>query len=127
MRCNRRNKVTFYYALYETKEPITDEWGEMTSDQQVRYGKPVYCRGNVSPAKNVDAVQVFGTELNYDKAIVMSDTKLPVDENSILWVDTLPELDEDGKTTTPHDYIVKRIAKSKNSVAIAISKVDVGV
>lgn len=125
MRCLRRNKVPFYYALFESKEPILDEFDEDTGDQQVTYGKPVRCRGNVSPAKNVDTVQVFGTDLGYDKAIVMSDPQTPIDENAVLWVDTLPELDENGDTETPHDYIVKRVARSLNSVTIAISKVEV--
>ena len=43
---------------------------------------------------------------------------IPIDENSILWVDQLD-------TTEDHDYIVKRVAKSLNVVSIAIAKVDV--
>ena len=37
----------------------------------------------------------------------------------------LPILAEDGSTETPHDYIVKKVARSLNSVTIAISKVVV--
>jgi hypothetical protein len=42
-----------------------------------------------------------------------------------MWVDTLPHLNEDGSTDTPHDYIVKKVARSLNGVSIAISKVRV--
>ena len=57
----------------------------------------------------------------------------PIDEYSVLWVDTVPLLnedgslvkDEEGNVVTPHDYIVKKIAKSMNSVSIAICKVNV--
>ena len=44
---------------------------------------------------------------------------------SVLWVDTMPELDEQGKTETPFDYIVVKVAKSLNVVNVAIRKVDV--
>lgn len=32
---------------------------------------------------------------------------------------------DDGEVITPHDYIVKKVAKSLNSVSVAISKVTV--
>ena len=56
-----------------------------------------------------------------------------IDEYTVLWVDTAPRVDEtgalvtndDGEVVTPHDYIVKKVAKSLNSVSIAISKVVV--
>ncbi len=53
-------------------------------------------------------------------------SKFPMAASSIFWIDTLPEIAEDGTTTTPHDYIVKQIATSLNSVSIAVSKVNVG-
>jgi hypothetical protein len=34
-------------------------------------------------------------------------------------------LNDDGTTETPHDYVVKKVARSLNSVSIAISKVAV--
>ena len=52
-------------------------------------------------------------------------TKFPITATSILWIDTLPEIAEDGSTETPHDYIVKQVATSLNSVSIAVSKVNV--
>jgi hypothetical protein len=70
-------------------------------------------------------VQQFGVSENYDKVIVLDDKNAPIDEHSILWVDTLPYLNEDGTTDTPHDYIVKKIARSLNGVSIAIRKVSV--
>ena len=57
----------------------------------------------------------------------------PIDEYTVLWIDTVPQVDEDGalatndenEVITPHDYIVKKVARSLNSVSIAISKVNV--
>ena len=56
-----------------------------------------------------------------------------INEYSVLWVDTMPELDENGKlvkdgngqVVTPYDYVVKKVAPSLNSISIAISKVNV--
>jgi hypothetical protein len=68
----------------------------------------------------------FGDSESYDKVIVLDDANTPIDEYSILWVDTLPLLNGDGSTDTPHNYVVKKVAKSLNSgVTIAISKVSV--
>jgi hypothetical protein len=49
----------------------------------------------------------------------------PIDEYSVLWIDKLPQLNEDGTTDTPYDYIIQRVAKSLNSISIAVSKVTV--
>ena len=125
MHCMRKNKVKFYYALFKHREDVEDEYGNPTGGQNVFHGDPVFCKANISPAKNADVVQLFGTDVNYDKVIVMDRPDIPIDENSVLWVDRLPELDEEGKTETPFDYIIRKIARSLNSVTIAIAKVDV--
>ena len=67
----------------------------------------------------------FGESESYDKVIVLDDRDAPIDEHSILWVDTPPLLNEDGTTDTPYDYTVRRVARSLNGVSIAIKKVDV--
>ena len=64
----------------------------------------------------------FGIELNYDKVLVAESVSF--DENSLLWIDVAPVIELDGSTQTPPDYVVKRIAKSLNSVAVAVTKVD---
>ena len=123
MRCLRRNKVKFAYALFDRTETHYDEYGNETSEPDVTHCHPVFAKANISPAKNADIIQLFGTDVNYDKVIVMKES--PIDENAILWVDTLPETNVDGTTNTPHDYIVRKVARSINSVSIAIAKVDV--
>ena len=65
--------------------------------------------------------------------IVMDNNSPNIDEYTVLWVDTIPKLDsnsllllnEDGSVVTPHDHIVKKVARSVNSVSVAISKVNV--
>ena len=120
-----RNKRKFYYASYiDTNERI-DEYGNFTGEYDVIYGNPIEVKGNISSANGETQVRQFGESESYDKVIVLDNPKTPINEYSILWVDTLPHLNEDGTTDTPHDYIVKRVAGSLNSVSIAISKVKV--
>ena len=125
MRCLARNKRLFYYATLDSETPHEDEWGNVTSEYDPHYGKPVESYGNISPAHNVDTVNMFGVELKYDKSLVMCPADVPIDEYCVLWVDTMPTLKQDGSTDTPHDYVVRRIARSINSVTIALAKVDV--
>ena len=115
----------FYYAKYENNNEIIDEYGNATGQYEVVYGNPVKMQGNVSSAKGEVQSQQFGESESYDKVIVLDDRNVPIDEHSILWVDILPTLNENGITETPHDYIVKQVARSLNSVSIAISKVNV--
>ena len=133
MRCMDRNKVAFFYALYESREPIVDEYGNVTGEYDVKHGNPKKCFANISAAMGETQTQQFGGSESYDKVIVMDNGAPPIDEYSVLWVDTEPKLNEDGSLTvdedgnviTPHDYIVKKVAKSLNNVLIAISKVNV--
>lgn len=125
MRCMVRNKSKFYYASYIGETEITDEYGNGTGEYTLAYEKPIETFGNVSAAQGEMQNRQFGESESYDKVIVLDDKNTSIDEYSILWVDTLPRLNEDGSTDTPHDYVVKKVAKSLNGISIAISKVDV--
>lgn len=133
MRCMNRNKVNFFYALYERKEALTDEYGNTTGEFEVIHGKPLQYSANISAAKGETQTRQFGENEVYDKVIVADNTAPPIDEYSVLWIDTLPQLDDSGslvkdefgKVVTPYDYIVTKVARSLNSVSIAVSKVKV--
>lgn len=122
MRCMVRNKARFYYASYVGETPIIDEYGNATGEYEVSYTNPIEVFGNVSAAQGETENRQFGESESYDKVIVLDDRNAPIDEHSILWVDTLPHPDVNG---IPHDYIVKKVARSLNSVSIAIRKVNV--
>ena len=126
MRVLLRNKVSFYYALYEGKQEVIDEQGFYTGETKLSYTKPIACLANISAAQGRTETLAFGDNLSYDKTMVFDiEFFPPIDESSVLWVDVLPELDDEGNTSTPYDYIVRRVAKSLNGVSVAISKVDV--
>lgn len=128
-----RNKSKFYYALFERKIPKVDEYGNNTGEYEVRWQKPLKYLANISAAKGETSTRQFGESENYDRVIVMSNNSPKIDEYTVLWVDTVPKLDsngllllnEDGSVVTPHDHIVKKVARSINSVSIAISRVNV--
>jgi hypothetical protein len=118
-----RNKVTIYYALYQNKVPILDEDGNETGEYETGYSNPVKFRIRVSPNKGDSSEQVFGKSLDYDRVMNTTEKRFQVDEYSILWVDKVPEIKEDGSTDTPHDFTVVRVAKDINEWLFAIKKV----
>ena len=123
MKTMERNKVPFWYLLYDRKEAVKDEDGNETSDYRVVYKEAVFQRENISAATGSAQVEQFGNFISYDKVIVTDDLCCPIDENTVLFIDKEPEYDEDGNPL--YDYIVKRVAKSLNSISYAVSKVNV--
>lgn len=87
------------------------------------YQTPIAARANISAATGSAQVEQFGNYAGYDKVIVTDDMSCPIDENTVLFIDKEPDYDEDG--TPLYDYIVKRVARSLNSVSYAVSKVSV--
>lgn len=108
-----RNKQEFRYAVPTgEKEPIVDKQGNLTGEYTGRYSEPVTWKGNISAGSgNVEAAP-FGSEITYDRIIVLAGDIPPIDENCKVWFDG-------------QQYIVKAVAKSLNGVSIAIRKVDV--
>jgi hypothetical protein len=125
MRTLARNQIRIFYANYRDKVPLKDEYGNLTGEYDIAYDNPVEIRANVSAARGEATTRQFGDEESYDRVIVLDDPGFPITVTSILWIDTLPEIAKDGSTNTPHDYIVKQVATSLNSVSIAVSKVNV--
>jgi len=133
MKCMERNKVKFSYALYERREDLLDSYGNKTGEFAVTHGNPLEYSANISGAKGETQTRQFGENEVYDKVIVMDDSAPPIDEYSVLWIDTMPQLDENGalatdekgKVLTPYDYIVTKVARSLNSVSVAVRKVVV--
>lgn len=145
MRTLKRNKQTIYYCLFEGKVPILDEYGNETTEYIVQFSDPVRLDANVSAAIGYSQTEQFGNSMDYDKVIVTGWMECPIDENSVLFIDKEPEFTEvstnriiesttlyGDDTVLPetvsvpvYDYVVRRVAKSLNSISIAASKVVV--
>lgn len=122
MRNARINQKTIYYATYQDNIPIMDGDYE-TGEYESGYSNPIEVKMNVSASKGEAIVQPFGTDVSYSKVLCTCDMDLPIDENTVLWVDIAPTLNEDGSTDTEHDYKVVRVAKGLQNVLYAIEKV----
>ena len=123
MKTMERNKTPFWYLLYDKKVPVMDDDGNETGDYRVIYKEAVQRKENISAATGSAQVEQFGNFISYDKVIVTDDLSCPIDENSVLFIDKEPEYDPEGNPL--YDYIVKRVAKSLNSISYAVSKVNV--
>lgn len=123
MKTLKRNQVSLWYLLYDHKEPVKDEDGNETGESQVFYKAAVQMYANVSAATGTAQVEQFGNLAGYDKVIVTDDLTCPIDENTVLFLDKEPEYDDDGLPL--YDYLVKRVARSLNSISYAVSKVSV--
>lgn len=125
MKTLARNKIRIFYANFREKIPLKDEYGNLTGEYRIAYENPVVIRANVSAARGEATTRQFGEDEAYDRVIVMDDPNVPITVSSVFWIDSHPEINDDGSTETPYDYIVKQVAPSLNSVSIAVSKVSV--
>lgn len=124
MRTMARNRQVFYSAeLLGTTMPKDSE-GNYTEEQNT-YSVPTMHKAVITPASGRVVAEVFSAAEHYDKVITLNQNEDYLKVGSILWVDTMPELDDKGETTTPYDYIVVSVSKSLNFINVAIRKVDV--
>lgn len=127
MRILQRSAQPIYYRLYQGLNPftVTDEWGNTveTGESVIGYADPVEFRASVSPASGVSNVEQFGDLDNYDHVIVTDDMACPIDEHSLIYIGIVPT--QTGGVWSPHNYVVRRVAKSVNVVSVAVRKVDV--
>lgn len=122
MRKLKRNQRKLFYAQYNNKIPILDSDGYETGDYETGYSAPVSFYGNISAGKGSSQEEVFGKELEFSRTIYITDMTCPINEHSLIWIETEPVLKPDG-TADPDsaDYTVAtRPARSLNSIMIAI-------
>lgn len=124
MRTMTRNRRVFYQASLVEVAMAQDTDGNYT-EESYTYSDPVRCEGVISVASGAIQMQLFGATESYDKVIMLNKEEDYLVVGSVLWVDRLPEINEQGKTTTPYDYIVVKVAESLNFIHVAIRKVDV--
>ena len=125
MRTLERNKTNFYYATYIGMTDIKDDDDYYTGEKATEYSVWKPFSANISPATGTSQTEQFGNSEQYDKIIVTDILDCEIDENTVLAIDIAPN--ERTKTTDlpVYDYIVKKKAKSLNSVSYAVSKVKV--
>ena len=96
---------------------LTDGEGNYTGERGITYSEPIKIKGYVSPASGGANAEVFGTQLSYDKTIILNGIGWPIDENTVLYIDVDPQ------SESRYDYKVMGVAESLNHTTIAVSKV----
>lgn len=119
------NKRKIWYSQFTGTTANVDANGNRTGEVTRNYSNPVMLKASVSASRGSADLELFGVNLNYNKTVIVDNTTCPITETTILWVDTDPQIDNSGKATAPHDYVVRSVAKSLNNIAYAISKVNV--
>ena len=122
MLCLDQNKQTVYYALYSGKTELTDSYGNKTGEYTVTRSTPVKARMNVSASRGAADTEMFGINDAYSKTIVTDDMTTAFDTATVWWIGKTPN--NDG---TDFNFVTVRVAKSLNSVTIAISEANISV
>lgn len=112
------NTQPIFFKNLVWQEEIVNEFNNPTGSYIPIYSELKSTMLCVSPNKGSSEVEQFGSLEDYDRTATTADTSCEIDEDSVLWVDGA---DTDG----PYNYIVKLRAVWKNSVQLAIKRVEV--
>ncbi len=116
MRSLQRNWRKLYYASPQSTEPIFDEYGNETLETKTIYSEPVELNVNVSANIGEDSVNVFGAQTEYSRTVTFCGATCPLVEGSIVWFGV--------DASESHNYIVVKVADSKNGFLIALREVS---
>jgi len=113
MQTLKRNQTTYHYKTYTSMSAIVDSDGNETGEYTYTYGTLTSGKAYISASTGASAEEMFGENLNYDKVMIMK--SCPFNEYAQLWIE--------APTNGAFDYKVVKIARSLNSVTVAIQKV----
>lgn len=114
MRDLKRNQRSFYYATATGEEAIFDEYGNDTLESRTVYSAPLVSKANISANVGEEAVEIFGAQTEYSRTLSMA--KCPLKVGDKVWFDVEP--------TGEHNYIVAKVADSKNGFLVALREVS---
>ena len=118
MRDLKRNQRKLWYAVPTGTRPIVDEYGNDTLEVEMVYLPPVQLAANVSANMGQEAVEVFGSQTEYNRTICISGWECPLIENCRVWFGKDPNAVGDD-----NNYVVARVADSKNGFLVALREV----
>lgn len=116
MRSLQRNWRDLYYATPQRTESLLDEYGNETLEQKSVYSRPKKIRVCVSANVGQEAVNVFGALSDYSRTVTYFGEKCPLVEGSIVWFGV--------GVSKPHNYVVVKLADSKNGFMVALREVS---
>ena len=116
MRSLQRNCRSLYYSTLQGTESILDEYGNETLEQKKIYSDPKKLNVSVSANVGQEAVNVFGALTDYSRTVTYFGDKCPLAEGTIVWFGV--------DVSEKHNYVVVKVADSKNGFLIALREVS---
>ena len=114
-----RNKRDLWYAVTVGTESILDEYGNDTLEVRTIYGSPTLLRANVSANIGQEAVDAFGSQTEYSRTVSLTGKSSLLAEGDKVWFGVEPNTDGDN-----NNYVVARVADSKNGFLVALREVS---
>lgn len=118
MRNLHRNKRELWYALPVGSRTILDDYGNDTLEVEAVFSSPLHLRANVSANAGQEAVEVFGSQTEYSRTVSISGSVTPLVVGTRVWFGIEP-----NGAANNHNYIVARVADSKNGYLVALREV----
>ncbi len=122
MRNLERDTQEVYISRYEGTDAQVDDNGRLTGKNVPQRSKPTAFFPSVSMARGEAQGAYFGLNLDYDRVLTIDDPDFEIGEADVLWIDA--EVG-DPDAPSPHDYIVKKIARKGSYTVVAVSRVEV--
>ena len=116
MRNLQRNARTLHYASILGTEPVLDEYGNDTLEVTTLFSSPAPLKYNVSANAGQEAIAVFGPQTEYSRTVAITGGSCPLSEGCKVWFGV--------PVTEQHNYVVVKVADSKNSFLVALREVS---
>lgn len=142
MRSLKKNMQKLYYSTYSEQIEVydRDENGNVIYVEvdgkkipqklgvMAGYNKPVLFHANISAGKGSVQDSPFGSDVDYTRTISTCDMTCPIDELSLIWIESMPKYKDDGTVDADSaDYKVAAYpARGLNNIVIAIKKLPKG-
>lgn len=111
MRSLQRDWRELQYTIPVGKESILDEYGNDTLEVKTIYSEKKPLRASVSANVGQEAITVFGSLTGYSRTVTYWGVSCPLVEGSKVWFGA-------------EEYIVIKVADSKNGYLIALREVS---
>ena len=119
MRSLMRNRRPVFYKNFVKTEYEETQAGKKTGKKYPVYSDVKIAYGTVSTPNGTATLEMFGTDENYSKTLVLDKPDMDITENSVMWVD---KTYAEGEA---YDYIVRKVVKNHNFLFVGLKKVNV--
>lgn len=125
MKACERDQTPVYFARTVGKTEERDAFGNPTGRFRPVYDRPRLVRVNLSGKQGTVEKEKSGLRVRAKRFAVTCDPALPVDENTVFWIDRVPfpRPEEETAEPVPPDYLTDNVKKTKNSATYTLLEV----